>query len=242
MPGRSMQMKMAQTPAGAPPAAKGDLLAEAIAEHLPGFVPAVIFDVGANTGATAVSLCRAFPDATVYAFEPVADTFGKLAERAATYARIKPFNLALGKRNGRARMHIKAISVGNRLAPWWDYRKPTETVEIASGDAFCREHAVAQIGFLKIDTEGHDLEVLRGFRSMLKEARIDLLEAEVGMNPENERHVPLEAVKMYVERLGYRLFLIYEQARETAPTRRPIVRRVNAVFCSPKLLERVRSA
>ena len=237
-----MQTKIAQTTAEQQPGAKGDLLAEAMREHLPGFAPTVIFDVGANNGATAVSLCRAFPNATIYAFEPVAETFRKLAERTAKYQRIKPFNLALGRKTGRVRMRIKSLSVTNRIAGWRDMLKPGETVTMTAGDDFCREHAVEAIGFLKIDTEGHDLEVLRGFRGMLKAARIDVLEAEVGMNPENERHVPFETVKAYLERLGYRLFLIYEQAREIAPTRRPIIRRVNAVFCSPKLIESVRSS
>lgn len=236
-----MQMRNEQTIAEERPRAKGDLLAEAMREHLPGFAPSVIFDVGTNDGATAMSFCRSFPKATVFAFEPVADTFRKLTERTTKFERIRSFNLALGRKTGRVRMRIKALSVTNRIAGWRDMLKPSETVTMTSGDDFCREHAVEHIGFLKIDTEGHDLEVLRGFRTMLKAARIDVLEAEVGMNPENERHVPFEKVKAYLERFGYRLFLIYEQAREIAPERRPIIRRVNAVFCSPKLIESVRS-
>jgi hypothetical protein len=106
-----------------------------------------------------------------------------------------------------------------------------------SGDDFCTEHAIAEIGFLKIDAEGHDLEVLRGFRARLKDARIDLVEAEVGMNPENRLHAPFASVKTYLERRGYRLFLIYEQAFDTPFSGRAVLRRGNAVFVSPKLIE-----
>lgn len=117
--------------------------------------------------------------------------------------------------------------------------KPSESVTMARGDTFCAERAIEEIGFLKIDTEGHDLEVLRGFRTMLKAARIDLVEVEVSMNPENRRHVPFERAKSYLERFGYRLFLIHEQAREGA-ARGPIIRRANVVFCSARLIESAR--
>ena len=96
------------------------------------------------------------------------------------------------------------------------------------------------IGLLKIDAEGHDLEVLYGFERMLKEMRVDLVEAEVGMNPENRRHVPFEAVKRYLEHRGYRLFLIYKQRRETPFGRGAMLRRCNVVFASAKLLDAAR--
>jgi FkbM family methyltransferase len=215
-------------------------LVEAVREHLPGYAPDMIFDVGANNGATAIALAAAFPAATIYAFEPVAATFKTLVENVSAHDRIRPFNLALGRKSGPIRMRIKSVSVSNRIAGWRDLFKPSEVVTMTSGDGFCAEHKVQQIGFLKIDAEGHDLQVLYGFRKMLKAMRIDLVEAEVGMNPENRRHVPFEAVKHYLERLGYRLFLIYEQSRDVPFTGRPILRRSNVVFASARLIEATR--
>ena len=91
-----------------------------------------------------------------------------------------------------------------------------------------------RIGLLKVDSEGHDLQVLIGFRKMLAATRIDLVEAEVGMNPENKRHVSFEAVKAYLERFGYRLFLIYEQTYDVPFSGRAVLRRCNVVFVSEK--------
>ncbi len=212
-------------------------LVSAVRQHLAGWAPGVILDVGANVGGTALALAADFPDATVYAFEPVEATFRKLVENVAAEGRIRPFALALGRNPKRVRMRIKALSVSNRVAGWRDRFKPAEIVKMTSGDAFCAEHAIERIGFLKVDAEGHDLEVLRGFRGMLKAMRVDIVEAEVGMNPENRRHVPFEAVKAYLERLGYRLFLVYEQAREVPFTGRPILRRSNVAFISAKLAD-----
>lgn len=209
-------------------------LVKAVRTHLPGCAPSVIFDVGANDGKTAIALAASFPDAVVYAFEPVAETFRALAQNAATHHRIRPFNLALGARPRNARMRIKAVSVSNRIAGWRDLLKPGETVTMTSGDDFCGEQGLDRIGLLKVDSEGHDLQVLIGFRKMLAAARIDLVEAEVGMNPENKRHVSFEAVKTYVERFGYRLFLIYEQTYDVPFSGRAVLRRCNVVFVSEK--------
>jgi FkbM family methyltransferase len=209
-------------------------LVKAVRTHLPGCAPRVIFDVGANDGKTAIALAASFPDAVVYAFEPVADTFRTLAQSASTHRRIRPFNLALGARPRRARMRIKSVSVSNRIAGWRDFLKPSETVTMTAGDGFCGEQGLDRIGLLKVDSEGHDLQVLVGFRKMLAAARIDLVEAEVGMNPENKRHVSFEAVKTYLERFGYRLFLIYEQTYDVPFSGRAVLRRCNVVFVSEK--------
>jgi FkbM family methyltransferase len=212
-------------------------LIKAVRMHLPGFAPTVIFDVGANNGATAETLATSFPSAIVYAFEPVADTFRTLADKVSRHDRIRPFNLALGARSKRARMRIKSVSVSNHVAGWRDFWKPGETVTMTRGDDFCDEHGVERIGLLKIDTEGHDLQVLAGFKKALGAARVDLIEAEVGMNPENTRHAPFEAVKHYLERFGYRLFLIYEQTYDKPFSGRAVLRRCNAVFVSEKLAQ-----
>ena len=82
-------------------------LLEAIERHLPDFAPAVIFDVGANEGRASVEFAKAFPAAVIYAFEPVAATFSALVERAQSYERIRPVQLALGRRSGRVTMRIK---------------------------------------------------------------------------------------------------------------------------------------
>jgi FkbM family methyltransferase len=228
------ERQAAETPQRVP---RRNPLVEAVNLHLPGYRPDVVFDVGANIGRTAIAFARGFPEATVYAFEPVAATFQRLTENVAAEARIRPFNLALGRRAGRARMRIQSLSVSNRIATWRDYYRPHETVTMASGDAFCVEHSIQHIGLLKIDAEGHDLEVLRGFAAMLKTSRVDLVEAEVGMNPENRMHAPFGSVQKFLERLGYRLFLLYDFGRDAPFTGRVVLRRCNAVFASPQLVE-----
>lgn len=217
-----------------------DELFRAIESRLPGFSPGTIFDVGANAGSVAIAFAEAFPGAQIFAFEPVQETYKTLLATIGDDARIRPFNLALGRKSGPVQMRIKAASVSNRIAGWRDLFKPRERVTMRSGDELCAELDLRQIDILKIDAEGHDLEVLRGFRAMLKAGRIALLEAEVALDPDNRRHVPFERVKRFLEPLGYRLFLLYEQTSELAHSGRAHLRRADVVFLSPALIQSTR--
>ncbi len=210
-----------------------------IEEHFPGFAPAVVFDVGANVGRSATAFAAAFPEATIYAFEPVSSVYALLAGNLAHEPRIRPFNAALGRSPGRAFATRRPTSVSNRIvdAPTMFERHRTESVAMTSGDAFSAEHGIERIGFLKIDAEGHDLEVLVGFQKMLVASRIDILEAEVGMNRGNRRHVPFEAVKAYLEPLSYHLFHFHDLAMDTPLSGRAVLRRANAMFVSESFVE-----
>ena len=57
-------------------------LVEAVKTAPAGLRTEVIFDVGANIGETAIALAADLPEATVYAFEPVAETFRTLVQNA----------------------------------------------------------------------------------------------------------------------------------------------------------------
>lgn len=50
--------------------------------------------------------------------------------------------------------------------------------QMIRGDEFCQENGIDHIDFLKIDTEGHDLNVLRGFGGMLTSGAISVIQFE----------------------------------------------------------------
>jgi len=113
----------------------------------------------------------------------------------------------------------------------------TEDVDIVTLDEFCFAREIEKVNYLKIDTEGEDLEVLRGGENMLKEQRIDFVEVEAGMHAGNKRHVSFEALKDYLESRSYLLFGIYGQVHEW-PTKEPHLRRTNPVFVSRRMIGR----
>ena len=207
-----------------------------VRKSLPHFRPRVIFDVGANIGQTTAEYRREYPLARIVAFEPIAGVADMLAQRFSGDDRVTVERLALGDRTGDAHMQSADRSVASRMQP---LGSDGELVSVETLDDYARRSRQFEIDFLKIDTEGHDLAVVQGARNSLSEGRIGMVQVEAGMSPDNELHVPLEFLKATIEAHRYRLFGMYEQVREF-PMKGQQLRRVNAVFVSPHLLERHR--
>ena len=65
---------------------------------------------------------------------------------------------------------------------------------VSTGDDYCREHSVSSLDLLKVDTEGSDLQVLRGFREMLERRAIDVVQFEYGRASITSRAYPQAVV------------------------------------------------
>jgi FkbM family methyltransferase len=144
----------------------------------------MVFDVGANSGCTALELRRHFPDARIHCFEPVPATYKLLAHTVAANPRISTHAIALGPKNGPATMQCFDSSLLNSCAPNppFNVRFPqTSTcieVTMRRIDDYCGEHAIDRISLLKVDAEGFDLQILRGATQMLNDGRVDFVFAE----------------------------------------------------------------
>ena len=58
---------------------------------------------------------------------------------------------------------------------------------VRSGDSYCSEHDISSIDFLKLDVEGHELKALQGFRGMLEDHKIQMIQFEHNENAIRER-------------------------------------------------------
>jgi FkbM family methyltransferase len=190
-----------------------------------------IFDVGANIGDTVTAFRRAFPAAPILAFEPVAQTFAVLKDAFRDDPQVQVFQQALGEAEGLESMTAHRTSGANRIVRCETALASvaTEIVPVVTGDAVCAEHGIDRVFFLKVDTEGHDLAVLKGFSNMIARGQIDIIQVEAGMNPTNELHVDLGEFRSLLEPQGYYLFNIYNQVRQKG---RHFLRRCNPVFVS----------
>lgn len=212
-----------------------DIFAD-IANDLPALRVHTIFDVGANLGQSAAEYLRAYPHADIHCFEPVAATAAKLAARFGD--RVRVHRIALSSSDGEGTMSLEGSPDTFRLvgATSAANNGATESVPVQKLDSFCSAQAIDHISYLKIDTEGADLEVLRGASRMLGENRIDLVQVEAGMNPGHDWHVPFEIMKAELEGLGYHLFSVFEQTRNWYPGA-PYMQWANPVFVSNKVVD-----
>lgn len=208
-----------------------------IAGCLPAFRLVSVLDVGANIGQTAAQFSFWHPGAKIYCVEPVRQNFEELKINTARIPGVECFQVGLGEAPGSAEMLLSGPSSTYRVTTGATQGGArTESVPIETVDQLCARLAIESLSYLKIDTEGHDLKVLKGAAEMLRGSRIDFIEVEAGMNPHNDLHVPLEQLKAFAEQHDYLLFGLYEQ-RHDWPTRRPILRRCNAVFIARRLAE-----
>jgi FkbM family methyltransferase len=201
------------------------------------------FDVGGHFGETVRQIFETFASTHVFSFEPSAHSFEILKKNTAGF-NCECHHLALGSRVGTIEVEVSddAIHSGmnsmiNRTEGKSSLRK--ETFLVSTIDAFCSENNVKHIDYLKIDTEGYDLEVVFGAEAMLRAGKIDFVQVEVSMNPTNAFHISGDKVKSHMEALGYVLFGLYDQTLEWI-TKRPMLRRTNMVFINLALAEKMR--
>lgn len=195
-----------------------------------------IFDVGAHVGAVSTRFRACFPDAVIHAFEPAPETFASL-EAALCGQGVIVNQIALSDQIGETAFMAQGQQSINRVLPRAlkpaGREKPSViSVLTSTGDSYCARVGVSSISFLKIDTEGHDLRVLKGFAGLLDAQAIDFIQVEAGMFPENRRHVPFEQLKGHLESCGYRLLRVYGQSGDRDMR---VLRRADLLFVSLNL-------
>jgi FkbM family methyltransferase len=147
----------------------------------------LVLDVGANVGRwssamlSAASQAGRLDDLELHAFEPSAYTFARLSEALGS-PRVTLGRMALGDRTGLATLHVIAPGAGtNSLyeSSLAGAAISTEEVRTATLDDYAERTGLdGEIALVKIDTEGHDLAVLRGARGLLAGQRITVLQFE----------------------------------------------------------------
>lgn len=150
--------------------------------------PYCIFDIGANKGQFLRLILANMPAAssTIHCFEPGRETFRCLTEAFPDPMGIKLNQTAMGSHSGEAVLHYDiegsglASSTRRRLDHFAiDFNK-AENVSVTTIDHYCAAHGISHIHLLKIDVEGHELDVLAGASGMFADRAIDVVTFEFG--------------------------------------------------------------
>jgi len=169
-----------------------------------------VADVGANVGLWSRSLLVAAStagraaDVRLHAFEPDAGAYARL-ERALHGALAVLSPVALSDRPGTSTFHTVGPAAGTNslhLAPGTlATAAPVSTITL---DSYAAQSGLSRFALVKIDTEGHDLTVLRGARAMLAEHRISVVQFEYNHRWVFARAFLRDAFEFLVE-LGYQV-------------------------------------
>ena len=116
----------------------------------------IVLDIGANIGAHSVYLGKY---RTVWAFEPQRETFNILQTNVSNNGvAVECFNLGLSNTKGTVEMNRPSIfnNGGTSIG------KGGETIHLRRLDSVWAKHGRPAIAFVKIDVEGHEVEVFEG--------------------------------------------------------------------------------
>lgn len=145
-----------------------------------------VIDIGANEGGFG-SLMRVLGfRGEIYSFEPVAEAFAKLARLAANDEKWHVHNFALGSSAGESLINVSKFSQYSSILSANEYGNSFEnmavrhqqSIQIKTLDACFAESLIPHSRrlFLKMDTQGFDLEVFKGALNSLAQVRCMLSE------------------------------------------------------------------
>lgn len=149
--------------------------------------PGIIFDVGANKGDYARMLRNKFPSAEIHCFEPGPDAFQQLVFNTAGL-KLNLHNVAVGSSNGTLTL-VKSsndddgtmlTAYQNAITDIFTFAgEPNQQIvcNMVCLDDFCKDK-VQKIDFLKIDVEGHELEVLKGAAKIIAANKVSIIQFE----------------------------------------------------------------
>jgi FkbM family methyltransferase len=172
----------------------------------------VCFDVGANIGQTVAALRDAFADARIHAFEPFAAPRRALLKATASGKHVTVVPKAMGSAPGQVQVQPNRESQMSSLTGHLQAVDglPAENVEIDTLDRYCAGAGIDFVDILKTDTEGYDLEVLRGASGLLAQQRIAYVFTEVGFLAHDRQHTPFPQVLEFMTGNQYRFLGLYE--------------------------------
>jgi FkbM family methyltransferase len=180
----------------------------------------LILDVGANIGQTTIRLAREFPSAKCISVEPASATFRLLNRAVARLPNVETVNAAAGSRKGVATLFVRENSELNSLNTPVNVPEGSgvaEKVRVTSVDDLINNHGDLRSVLLKTDTEGYDLEVLKGAHHSLQSGRVRAVFAEVTFLPNDVRHTQFAPLQEFLQTWGYHFYALYDLVHHNNP-------------------------
>lgn len=176
-----------------------------------GFIPRTILDLGAHRGDWSVLVHSIFPSADIFMVEANVDHANELKE----HDWAKGYETALlGDKEKRSVPYYASTSpynTGNSI-----FKEQTQffdncqvrNIPMITLDELVAKHKLKNIDFIKIDTQGSEMNILKGASKTLKNVEFILLETQ---NLEYNLGAPdTTDIMVFMKSLGYTLFDITE--------------------------------
>lgn len=174
----------------------------------------VVFDVGANVGQSVKRFKDLLPQCEIHSFEPSPATYRLLAQNANSFSDVYLNNLGVGSSCGRKHFLENSSSVmSSFLKPstfCWGKIVNETPVEVTTLDKYCEENNIPHINVLKADTQGYDLEVLRGATALIGGNRIQMVFMEIIFSDMYQGLPSFDELFRFLLDSNFRLVSLYE--------------------------------
>jgi FkbM family methyltransferase len=173
----------------------------------------IVFDIGANVGQSIARFNELLPDSRIWSFEPSPATFRTLAANVGKLPDVTLENLGVGSETGtRELFENDHPDMSSFLAPSetaWGKIVGRTSVPTTRLDDYCDAHGIGHIDVLKTDTQGYELEVLKGAERLIAANRIRLVAMEVIFSNMYEELPAFDVVYRHLVDRGFRLVAFY---------------------------------
>ncbi|UCH22576.1 MAG: FkbM family methyltransferase [Deltaproteobacteria bacterium] len=173
---------------------------------------AIIFDIGANIGSMALNFARLIPEGYIYAFEPTHFAFEKLKQNISLNSglaeRVRAVQLFVSDRSGpshgiRAYSSWKVDGSAQNTHPLHGGMiRNAEGISAVTIDDFCKQNHISRVDLIKIDTDGYELQVLKGAHQTIEKCSPFLI-FEIGLYVLNEHQLGFEQYCNYFKHFDY---------------------------------------
>jgi FkbM family methyltransferase len=146
----------------------------------------IVLDVGGHVGEYAEACLRARPAGRIFVFEPSESHFRILQSRLGGKSEVTLEKIGLGARSCELPLYKTGEVSGlasltrRRLDHFGVVMDVVESVVIKTLDEIVAQHGIETIDLLKIDVEGHELDVLNGATKAFGDNRIKMVQFEFG--------------------------------------------------------------
>jgi FkbM family methyltransferase len=179
-------------------------------------------DVGANDGKFAIHYARFEPKTLVVAFEPVPALVERIKEQTSNLSNFILVGKCVSDYEGRSYLNISPesqygdfscsslLSFSDKSETEWPGREDFKyiggvEVDVIRLDKWIEENQIPYISYLKIDTQGNDLNVLRGLGNKISIVQAGNLEAaakqDILYNGQNTKEQSIQ----FLEENGFRI-------------------------------------
>jgi len=141
--------------------------------------PNLVIDIGGNIGNYTNEILSKYPNANVHIFEPAKVNFEKLTTTFISNKNVKINNAAVSKENGEGNLFSDVAGSGlasltqRNLDHFGLEHDIIEKIKIIKFEDYWKsELSNSQIDIVKIDVEGHELDVLNGFGEALWKTKL----------------------------------------------------------------------